>query len=96
MIIRVYVTFESCCSELRNPLHVIVGYTELRTENQIPESEYMTCLVSAANLMKDIVNDVLDLSKIERGHMEASLHFSALLAVVFYMMEHFSLLIRSM
>jgi len=51
-------------------LHVIVGFTELRVHGEVGEPEYLSCVQSTASLMHDIVNDVLDLSKIDRGHME--------------------------
>ncbi len=58
--------------EIRTPLNAILGfseilYTELRRESNRKKVGY---IVSAGNLLLSLINDILDLSKIEAGKME--------------------------
>ncbi|MDX8396507.1 MAG: response regulator [Mariprofundaceae bacterium] len=60
--------------ELRTPLHGIIGMQELlasNTENLTKEQkEYLMLSYQAAKSLRSLVNDVLDLSKIEAGAVE--------------------------
>ncbi|MEO7634784.1 MAG: PAS domain S-box protein [Sphingomicrobium sp.] len=59
--------------ELRTPLHGIIGFADLlRTGDLTPESRrnYLHHLSDAGKSLLAIVNDVLDLSKIEAGELE--------------------------
>ncbi len=58
--------------ELRNPLNVVIGYTELmlatEREHMLPKHvEYQETILSNARTVLQLVNKVLDLSKIETG-----------------------------
>jgi len=61
--------------ELRTPMNAIIGFTRLvmrRTKNILPAREYDNLgkiLISADHLLT-LINDILDLSKIEAGRME--------------------------
>ncbi|EDN67162.1 sensory transduction histidine kinase [Beggiatoa sp. PS] len=67
--------------ELRTPLNAILGYSEILQEDaqEIGEADFVTDLVkihSAGKHLLGLINDVLDLSKIEAGKMEIYLeHF---------------------
>ncbi len=61
--------------ELRTPLNAIIGYSEMLQEQMEEEgsTEYVSDLVkirSAGRHLLSLINDVLDLSKIEAGKME--------------------------
>ncbi len=62
--------------ELRTPLNAIIGFTELiksGTFGLIENSkydEYLTDILFSAQHLLDIINDVLDMSKIEAGKVE--------------------------
>ena len=58
--------------ELRTPLNGILGYSELlQLELETPEQqEYAASIHSSGQHLLDIVNDLLDLAKIEAGRME--------------------------
>ncbi len=61
--------------ELRTPMNAIIGYSELLTEDAeddgyeelVPDLERIN---SAGKHLLSLINDVLDLSKIEAGHMD--------------------------
>ncbi len=59
--------------ELRTPLNAVIGYSELSQARGISESERIDNLKNiniSANALLTLVNDVLDLSKLESGQME--------------------------
>jgi hypothetical protein len=63
------------CHELRNPLCAITGLTEmiLASQQGAPEGQRPDCLgtiLTQCVIMKRIVDDVLDLSKIEEGKVD--------------------------
>ncbi|WP_243309807.1 two-component regulator propeller domain-containing protein [Fundidesulfovibrio agrisoli] len=58
--------------EIRSPLNAILGLTELAI-NREPEPEQRTLLekvTSASHVLLGVINDLLDISKIEAGKME--------------------------
>ncbi len=65
--------------ELRTPLNAILGYTELILDNiygDVPEKiqEVLERLVKNGRHLLGLINDVLDLSKIEAGQLTLSLN----------------------
>ena len=66
-------TFLSSMShDLRTPLSGIIGFTQLALQNQDPakKQEYLQKIDSAGQLLLDLVNDTLELSRIESGKAE--------------------------
>jgi signal transduction histidine kinase len=62
--------------ELRNPLNAIIGYTELLIEDSTYSEQTTVDLKSikdAAYRLLELVNDLLDLSKLEAGKMDLCL-----------------------
>ena len=57
--------------EIRTPLNAIVGFSGLarKTTDQLQLSQYIDILDQSAHLLMDLVNDVLDMSKIEAGQL---------------------------
>lgn len=57
--------------EVRNPLNVILGYTELinKEETSIMVQEYLKYLTISGKNLKVIVEDILDLSRVEAGKL---------------------------
>ncbi len=53
--------------EIRTPLNAIVGFSELLMEEETPEirNEYMEIIRSNNDMLLQIVNDILDLSRLE-------------------------------
>lgn len=58
--------------EIRTPMNAIVGMTEiiLRTDMTQEQKEYLSNIKSSGNALVAIINDLLDISKIEAGKME--------------------------
>jgi PAS domain S-box-containing protein len=61
--------------ELRTPLNAIIGYTELQLAGMVGElsevqQQYQERVFSNANHLLELINDILDLSKVEAGRME--------------------------
>jgi PAS domain S-box-containing protein len=59
--------------EIRTPMNGIIGFTSLIAEEDISSDErkeYSTIIQQSCNRLLAIVNDVLDLSKIEAGQMD--------------------------
>jgi signal transduction histidine kinase/CheY-like chemotaxis protein len=61
--------------ELRTPLNAIIGFSELlmdQTFGQLndAQSDYVNDILSSGRHLLELINDILDLSKIEAGKME--------------------------
>jgi CheY-like chemotaxis protein len=58
--------------EIRSPLNAIIGFTSLLQETRLTteQAEYAGTLAVAASHLKDLVNGILDLSRVESGKLE--------------------------
>lgn len=58
--------------EIRTPLNAIVGFSNLmsQTEDQKEKSEYYKIIKSNTDILLQLINDILDLSKIEAGYLD--------------------------
>ncbi|WP_052770118.1 PAS domain-containing hybrid sensor histidine kinase/response regulator [Paenibacillus sp. IHB B 3415] len=58
--------------EIRTPLSGIIGLTELLTRQEMSpvQKDYLNKILSSSHTLLGIINDVLDLSKIEAGKIE--------------------------
>lgn len=67
--------------ELRTPLNAIMGLSQLLQQEMVgflndKQKEYINCIYSSGEHLLELINDILDLSKVEAGKEE--LFFSAL------------------
>jgi PAS domain S-box-containing protein len=59
--------------EIRTPMNAILGFSEILREQlqDMPQyQEYLTCIVSSGRSLLRLINDILDLSKIEVGQLD--------------------------
>jgi signal transduction histidine kinase len=64
--------------ELRTPLNAIIGFSEVLTEKMFgdlneKQDEYLKDIYASGTHLLSLINDILDLSKIEAGRMELEL-----------------------
>lgn len=64
--------------ELRTPLHTIIGFTDLLLEGvsghlNEEQTEYLGHILYAGEHLLQLINDILDLAKVESGRMELRL-----------------------
>ncbi len=65
----------SMSHELRTPLNAIIGFSEVLLEKMFGElnekqAEYLQDILSSGHHLLSLINDILDLSKVEAGKME--------------------------
>jgi signal transduction histidine kinase len=65
----------SMSHELRTPLNAIIGFSQVLREQMFgpvneKQAEYLDDIVSSGNYLLALINDVLDLSKVEAGQVE--------------------------
>ena len=64
--------------ELRTPLNAIIGFSEVLSERMFGEvnekqAEYLQDILSSGRHLLSLINDILDLSKVESGRLELEL-----------------------
>ena len=64
--------------ELRTPMNAILGFTQLmqmNTKNKLSDTEInnLAMVISAGNHLLELINEVLDLSRIESGNIQLSM-----------------------
>jgi signal transduction histidine kinase/HAMP domain-containing protein len=64
--------------ELRTPLNAIIGFSEVLLERlfgdlNVKQDDYLKDIHSSGRHLLNLINDILDLSKVEAGHMELDL-----------------------
>jgi len=68
----------SMSHELRTPLNAVIGFSEVLLEKMFGEinakqEEYLNDILSSGRHLLSLINDILDLAKIEAGRMELDL-----------------------
>ena len=58
--------------EIRTPMNAILGYAELLTHHiqDKTQKEFLHSIKTSGNTLLTLINDILDLSKVEAGKME--------------------------
>ena len=65
--------------ELRTPLNAIIGFSQVLGDEMVgpvneKQAEYLDDIISSGNHLLSLINDVLDLSKVEAGQVELDVH----------------------
>ena len=70
--------------EIRTPLNAIVGFSEIiaLTESEEEKSEYLGIIQKNSNLLLQLINDILDLSRIESGKSEMNVQLTEMKALI--------------
>jgi PAS domain S-box-containing protein len=60
--------------EIRTPMNAILGFTKLLSESKIDDSQkrYVNTIHSSGKSLLSLINDILDLSKVEAGKLKLS------------------------
>lgn len=79
--------------EIRTPMNAIMGFTELLGDRlQTPEARsYLEAIASSGKTLLTLINDILDLSKIEAGKLDLTYELVNLRSVVHDIQHIFSL-----
>ena len=61
--------------ELRTPLNAIIGFSQLMHDGKVgsissPQQEYLNDILTSADHLLQLINDILDLAKVESGKLE--------------------------
>lgn len=71
--------------EIRTPLGAVIGFSDLIIDPQIPASEranFVAAIKRNGELLSNIINDILDLSKVEAGKMQIDPREAALAEIL--------------
>ena len=65
--------------ELRTPLNAIIGFSQVLHDEMVgpvnlKQAEYLDDIISSGHHLLSLINDVLDLSKVEAGQVELDVH----------------------
>jgi signal transduction histidine kinase len=65
--------------ELRTPLNAIIGFSQVLRDEMMgsvneKQAEYLDDIISSGGHLLSLINDVLDLSKVEAGQVELQMH----------------------
>ncbi|MGR5297512.1 ATP-binding protein [Vibrio mediterranei] len=71
--------------EIRTPLNGILGMTEILGDSKLSaiQRDYLTTINASSQTLLMLINDILDLSKIESGHLEICPHTTAIKETIF-------------
>nr|WP_321451866.1 ATP-binding protein [uncultured Carboxylicivirga sp.] len=67
--------------EIRTPMNAILGFTDLILESNLPEKEqheYLSLVKKSGENLLTLINDIIDISKIESGQMKMNIQVTNL------------------
>ncbi len=82
--------------EIRTPLNSIIGFSQLLSRSDLKEQEMQKAVIinKSAKFLLDIINDILDISKVESGKFELSKASFNLKRMLDHIVELFSVSAR--
>ncbi len=71
--------------EIRTPLNGIIGMTEILTDSNLNamQKDYLATINASSQTLLMLINDILDLSKIESGKFDINVHTCAIKEVIY-------------
>ncbi len=83
--------------EIRTPMNSIIGFTELLLgiEKESKKKSYLNAIDSSSKNLLSLINDILDLSKIQAGKLKLNYEPISLLTIFNEIEQIFSLLVKS-
>ncbi|MCK8047107.1 ATP-binding protein [Shewanella sp. 1CM18E] len=71
--------------EIRTPLNGIIGMTEILNDSKLTaiQKDYLSTINSSSQTLLMLINDILDLSKIESGHLEICSHTCGVKEIIY-------------
>ncbi|MCL1137484.1 ATP-binding protein [Shewanella pneumatophori] len=71
--------------EIRTPLNGIIGMTEILNDSKLTaiQKDYLSTINSSSQTLLMLINDILDLSKIESGHLEICPHTCGVKEIIY-------------
>lgn len=83
--------FANISHEIRTPLNAIIGFSELLQTLQLTpqKKNYVNAIVKAGRGLLTIINDILDISKVEAGRLEIKMAPLNIKTIVFDTVEMF-------
>lgn len=70
--------------EIRTPMNAVLGYTQLLSET-VPAGEarqYIQSIENSGQILLSLINDILDISRIEAGHLSLEYGYTDVLSIV--------------
>lgn len=82
--------------ELRTPIHAILGFAQLGSERATDQKtkDYCKRISTSGNRLLLLINDLLDLSKLEAGRMDMHMQIHSVLNIVNAALHEMELLLR--
>jgi signal transduction histidine kinase/DNA-binding response OmpR family regulator len=83
--------------EIRTPMNAVIGFSDLlkKTPMTSEQNSYLNTIKSAGNTLLNIINDILDISKVEANKIELNYSFFDLCSMMFDLTQYFDEKIRS-
>lgn len=78
--------------EIRTPLHSVIGFCELLQQSALDEEQqhFVATIEHSSNLLLGLVNDILDLAKVEAGKLELASEPVSLRQIATHIYQMFS------
>ncbi len=86
--------FSTISHDIRTPLNAIIGFSEIlkhKIDNETERQNALNAITTSSNTLLDLVNDILDLSKLETNKMVLNLELTDLVKLASSVLHSFDL-----